>query len=42
VVTLVDTPGAYPGEQAEEQGQAFAIAENLRLMASLPVPVVTV
>lgn len=42
VVTLVDTPGAYPGEQAEEQGQAFAIAENLRLMASLPVPVVSV
>ncbi len=42
VVTLVDTPGAYPGAQAEEQGQAFAIAENLRLMASLPVPVVTV
>lgn len=42
VVTLVDTPGAYPGERAEEQGQAFAIAENLRLMASLPVPVVSV
>jgi acyl-CoA carboxylase subunit beta len=42
VVTLVDTPGAYPGEQAEEQGQASAIAENLRLMASLPVPVVSV
>lgn len=42
VVTLVDTPGAYPGEQAEEQGQASAIAENLRLMSSLPVPVVSV
>jgi acetyl-CoA carboxylase carboxyl transferase subunit beta len=42
VVTLVDTPGAHPGEQAEEQGQAWAIAENLRLMASLPVPVVSV
>jgi len=42
VVTLVDTPGAYPGEQAEEHGQATAIAENLRLMASLPVPIVTV
>jgi acetyl-CoA carboxylase carboxyl transferase subunit beta len=42
VVTLVDTPGAYPGEEAEERGQAFAIAENLRLMASLPVPVVSV
>jgi acetyl-CoA carboxylase carboxyl transferase subunit beta len=42
VVTLVDTPGAYPGALAEEQGQASAIAENLRLMASLPVPVVSV
>jgi acyl-CoA carboxylase subunit beta len=42
VVTLVDTPGAYPGVEAEEQGQALAIAENLRLMACLPVPVVTV
>lgn len=42
VVTLVDTPGAHPGEEAEETGQAQAIAENLRLMASLPVPVVSV
>lgn len=42
IVALVDTPGAYPGAAAEEQGQAFAIAENLRLMASLRVPVVTV
>lgn len=42
VVTLVDTPGAYPGRQAEEQGQAWAIAENLRLMASLPVPIVSI
>ena len=42
LITLVDTPGAYPGAQAEEQGQTVAIAENLRLMASLPVPVVTV
>ncbi|MEV4659267.1 acetyl-CoA carboxylase carboxyl transferase subunit alpha [Micromonospora sp. NPDC049301] len=41
VVTLVDTPGAYPGADAEEQGQAVAIAENLRLMASLTVPVIT-
>jgi acyl-CoA carboxylase subunit beta len=40
VVTLVDTPGAYPGAEAEEQGQALAIAGNLRLMACLPVPVV--
>jgi acetyl-CoA carboxylase carboxyl transferase subunit beta len=42
VVTLVDTPGAFPGIEAEEGGQAVAIAENLRLMAGLPVPIVTV
>ena len=42
LVTLVDTPGAYPGADAEEQGQAVAIAENLRLMASLRIPVVSV
>jgi acetyl-CoA carboxylase carboxyl transferase alpha subunit/acetyl-CoA carboxylase carboxyl transferase beta subunit len=42
VITFVDTPGAYPGVEAEEHGQAIAIAENLRLMSELPVPVVTV
>lgn len=42
VVTLVDTPGAYPGADAEEGGQAVAIAENLRLMTGLRVPVVSV
>ncbi|MDX3238406.1 acetyl-CoA carboxylase carboxyltransferase subunit alpha/beta [Streptomyces sp. ME03-5709C] len=42
VVTLVDTPGADPGPEAESGGQALAIAENLRLMARLPVPVVAV
>jgi acetyl-CoA carboxylase carboxyl transferase subunit alpha len=42
VVTLIDTPGAYPGIGAEERGQAEAIARNLRLMAGLPVPLVTV
>jgi acetyl-CoA carboxylase carboxyl transferase subunit beta len=42
VITLVDTPGAYPGVEAEEQGQAIAIAELLRLLASLPVPVLSV
>jgi acetyl-CoA carboxylase carboxyl transferase subunit beta len=42
VVTLIDTPGAEPGVQAEERGQAIAIAENLRLMAGLPVPIVAV
>lgn len=42
VVTLVDTPGAFPGLGAEERGQAEAIAVNLREMARLRVPVVTV
>jgi acetyl-CoA carboxylase carboxyl transferase subunit beta len=42
VVTFVDTPGAYPGLEAEQRGQAVAIAENIRLMAGLEVPVVTV
>ncbi|MGH3929903.1 MAG: acetyl-CoA carboxylase carboxyltransferase subunit alpha, partial [Pseudonocardiaceae bacterium] len=41
VITFVDTPGAYPGIEAEEQGQAVAIAESIRLMAALPVPVLT-
>ncbi len=42
VVTFIDTPGAYPGVEAEEQGQSIAIAENLRLMSGLGVPVVAV
>lgn len=42
VVTLIDTPGAYPGATAEEQGQAVAIAENIRLMSALRVPVISV
>ncbi|WP_042387310.1 acetyl-CoA carboxylase carboxyl transferase subunit [Streptacidiphilus melanogenes] len=42
VVTLIDTPGAYPGPDAERNGQAMAIAENLRLMAGLPVPIIAV
>ncbi|MFF7636058.1 acetyl-CoA carboxylase, carboxyltransferase subunit beta [Kitasatospora sp. NPDC008050] len=42
VVTLIDTPGANPGPDAERGGQAVAIAENLRLMARLPVPIVAV
>jgi acetyl-CoA carboxylase carboxyl transferase subunit alpha len=40
VFTLVDTPGAYPGIDAEERGQAEAIARNLREMARLPVPII--
>lgn len=42
IVTLIDTPAAYPGVGAEERGQAEAIARNLREMALLPVPVVCV
>jgi acetyl-CoA carboxylase carboxyl transferase subunit alpha len=42
IVTLIDTPGAYPGLGAEERGQALAIAENLKLMAGLRVPIVSV
>ncbi|MGH7742192.1 MAG: acetyl-CoA carboxylase carboxyl transferase subunit alpha, partial [Candidatus Eiseniibacteriota bacterium] len=41
IVTLVDTPGAYPGLGAEERGQAEAIAVNLREMAKFGVPIVT-
>jgi len=40
VITFIDTPGAYPGIDAEERGQAEAIATNLEEMARLPVPVV--
>ena len=40
VIALVDTPGAFPGIEAEERGQAEAIARNLREMARLEVPVV--
>ncbi|MGB9457788.1 MAG: acetyl-CoA carboxylase carboxyltransferase subunit alpha [Bryobacteraceae bacterium] len=40
VITFLDTTGAYPGIDAEERGQAEAIAHNLREMARLPVPVV--
>jgi acetyl-CoA carboxylase carboxyl transferase subunit alpha len=42
VITLVDTPGAYPGLDAEERGQAEAIAFNLREMSRLDVPVIVV
>jgi acetyl-CoA carboxylase carboxyl transferase subunit alpha len=40
VFTLIDTPGAYPGIDAEERGQAEAIARNLREMVRLPVPII--
>lgn len=42
VVTIIDTPGAYPGIDAEERGQAEAIAFNLREMARLKTPIVVV
>ena len=40
ILTLIDTPGAYPGIDAEERGQAEAIAYNLREMAKLRVPII--
>ncbi|NTW63746.1 MAG: acetyl-CoA carboxylase carboxyltransferase subunit alpha [Chlorobiaceae bacterium] len=42
VITLIDTPGAFPGIEAEERGQAEAIARNLFEMAKLSVPVICV
>jgi acetyl-CoA carboxylase carboxyl transferase subunit alpha len=41
IVTMIDTPGAYPGIEAEERGQAEAIAKNLFDMVQLKVPVIT-
>lgn len=42
IITFVDTPGAYPGMEAEEHGQGEAIARNLAAMSSLHVPVIAV
>lgn len=42
VVTLIDTPGAYPGLEAEERGQGEAIARNLLEMAKLKVPIICI
>lgn len=42
IVTLIDTPGAYPGLEAEERGQGEAIAKNLKEMMTLKVPVICV
>ncbi len=42
IITFVDTPGAYPGLEAEMYGQAQAIAANLAAMSSLKVPVITI
>jgi acetyl-CoA carboxylase carboxyl transferase subunit alpha len=42
IVSFIDTPGAFPGVEAEERGQAEAIADNLKEMAKLPVPFIVV
>ncbi len=42
IITFIDTPGAYPGLEAEEHGQANAIARNLAEMSSLKVPVIAI
>lgn len=42
VITFIDTPGAYPGKEAESNGQSNAIAESLAVMSSLKVPVIAV
>lgn len=42
IIALIDTPGAYPGVEAEERGQAEAIARNLKEMADLRVPLIAV
>ncbi|QNL21088.1 acetyl-CoA carboxylase carboxyltransferase subunit alpha [Hyphobacterium sp. CCMP332] len=42
IITLIDTPGAFPGMEAEERGQAEAIARNLYEMAGLTVPIVCI
>lgn len=42
IITFIDTPGAYPGIDAEQRGQAEAIANNLVEMARLPVPIIVV
>jgi acetyl-CoA carboxylase carboxyl transferase subunit alpha len=42
IITIIDTPGAYPGKGAEERGQAAAIAECLKLFSTLRVPVIAI
>ncbi|REL24566.1 acetyl-CoA carboxylase carboxyltransferase subunit alpha [Rhodohalobacter sp. SW132] len=42
IITLLDTPGAFPGLEAEERGQAEAIAKNLKMMAGLEVPMISI
>lgn len=42
IITMIDTPGAFPGVGAEERGQAEAIAKNLRVMSILKVPIIVI
>jgi acetyl-CoA carboxylase carboxyl transferase subunit alpha len=42
IITFIDTPGAYPGNAAEERGQGEAIARNLKAMASFGVPIISI
>lgn len=42
IICFIDTPGAYPGDKAEERGQAEAIARNIKQMALFPVPIIVV
>jgi len=42
IITLIDTPGAYPGVGAEERGQSEAIAKNIMVMAKLKVPIISI
>jgi len=42
IITFLDTPGAYPGVEAEERGQSEAIAKNIMVMSSLKVPIISV
>ena len=42
IITFVDTPGAFPGKEAEEHGQGEAIAQNLAIMSHLSVPIITI
>ncbi|MCI5071842.1 acetyl-CoA carboxylase carboxyltransferase subunit alpha [bacterium] len=42
IITFIDTPGAYPGIEAEERGQAEAIAKNIMVMSHLKVPIISV
>jgi len=42
IICLLDTPGAFPGIDAEERGQAEAVAKSLEVMASMPVPIISI